>query len=547
MNTLTNTLSAQSEKTLLLLKAFEPIKNKDGLLTVKSVLDLLKETPTIPLRVYFPDDYNEIKESNLEEKKDWLSLFLSVSESPHRLNFKELGKYLNILSADKSLFPFSFKGAVFSQEDIRTIAHCLCVDDFYNTMIGNDFGCHCHHQQQNLIPIQKLVEMAKEFKSSRPKNVNKLISKKIKECFKYNYYRHCDEFSNFLMSELSDYLLKNPHFNSVYLFDLAKEPYFSVEFEDCRDKLEQVAKNILEETDKNGYAELKTHKCFNLYMSVFSHISDNEVKKHYFEKLINFVLSGEPVKKESHLFCTFDVFTGEIIERKFPIDFYEDAPYLVKQFVNDKELSKEFVSYDMLFSLKDDFFFSIGVLKFAEFLPLTEELFAEIQKRNNPPILDALYEMRPQEFPAYLFEPYNGKKLFNCLSDINKLMFLCSHGRKFYNNLELMENETSQKLDDPLAQYFDKNSANNIMTLVQNVAKDDSQKLILLLNKMVNHLEKPFNFFSHINDMNIWEEVIIEYGRQTKRSKQDVFRWLLRLYEQTKDETYTALMDKVVS
>lgn len=547
MNALTDTLSAQSEKTLMLIKACQPIKNKDSLLTVKSVLDLLKERP-IPLKVDFPDGYNEIKESNLEEKKDWLSLVLSLSEISNRFNFKELGKCLNIISADKSLFPFSFKGAIFSQEDIRTMAHCLCMEDFYNTMIGNDFGhlyqSHCY--QQDLIPIQKLVEMAKEFASKRPKNVSKLISKKIKESFKYNHHHHYGEFSNFLMSELSDYLFKNPHFNSIYLLDFAKEPYFSIEFEDCRDKLEQVAKNILEETDKKGYEELKKHECFNLYMSVFSHISDKEVKRHYFEKLINFVLSGEPLKKENHLFHTFDLLTGEVIKSKFPIDFYEEPSYLIKQFFSSRELSEEFVSYDMLFNLKDDFYFSIGVVKFAEFLPLTEELFAEIQKRNNLPILEALYEMRPQEFPTYLFESCNGKKLFSYLSDIDKLMFLCSHGGKTYNNLELLEHKSSQKSADPLIQFFDKNSANNIMNLVQNVAKDDSQKLFLLLNKMVR-LDKPFNLFSHINDMSIWEKVIIEYSRQTKRSKEDVFYWLLRLYEQTKDETYIVLMDKVTA
>lgn len=604
-------LSPTSQKTFFLLDGNRnvKIKNKDTYLSVKNVLNLLEEQPFF-FDFQFIYNYEEIKNANEEERKDWLYLLLHFfNQSPqntlinHR-TYSDIGKAMNLLAS-----PIQFKGVEYSKEDIRLLAHCSVVKGFIDfvafktrqtrqpnhccSMMGfipphftppqfaeiltsqfakrdsvlkQDIKAEFEKMRSEQVkasevevketdePLQQWIALAKKFKEQRPNDINNQLAKKLEDFADYGFSVEFELFEKFLMSELSDYLLKKPTHKSIYLFACLREPFFAIEFEHCREELEKRVKELLDETEKNNYKKLY-ESGISTYIELFNILSDKNTINGYLKRLVDTVLTiKEPLDFQGYLFYDYDETTFERINLSYPVKRFKEPPAIIKVLIKniDSVLEKGNVDYDLLFDIKDDFLFTLCVLKFAETLPLTDALFKEIDNRKNLPFMDAVRELNSHAF--HIFKRHNGRDLFGCFNDLDKLLFLrkglkviLSHKNNTVDpfdtsslGLYLLNNEEKERLFN----LIDCNTkAENALSIFKRVCKNDHTRLFLLFNEMVEW--NNFTFLDLVNDFESWEKVILDYSKNSLIAKKYSVIWLSKVAN--KDNRYLGLIDKILA
>lgn len=612
-------LSPTSQKTFFLLDSNRniKIKNKDSYLSVKNVLNLLEEQPFF-FDFQFIYNYEEIKNANEEEKKDWLSLLLHFfNQSPQNTlrhlkhqTYSDIGKAMNLLAS-----PIQFKGVEYSKEDIRLLAHCSLVKGFIDfvafktrqtrqpnhccSMMGfipphltppqlaeiltsqfakrdsvlkQDIKAEFEKMRSEQVkasevevkeievketdePLQQWIALAKKFKEQRPNDINNQLAKKLEDLAEaeYGFALDFELFEKFLMSELSDYLLKKPTYKSIYLFACLREPFFAIEFEHCREELEKRVKELLDETEKNNYKKLYESGGISTYIELFNILSDKNTINRYLKRLVDTVLTiKERLYFQGYLFYDYDQTTFERINLSYPVKRFKEPPAIIKVFIKniDSVLEKGNVGYDLLFDIKDDFLFTLCVLKFAETLPLTDALFKEIDNRENLPFMDAIRELNAPAFA--IFKRHNGRDLFGCFNDLDKLLFL----RKNLNVIQSYKNNTVDPFDtsglhllnneekERLFNLIDCNAdTENALSIFKTVCKNDHTRLFLLFNEMIEW--RSFTFLDLVNDFESWKKVILDYSKNSLVAKKYSVIWLSKIAD--KDNRYIALIDEILA
>lgn len=531
-------LSKANKRTFILLQQSFPNIQNNPILTIGHILDLFQALPEYQPHFNLLKGsriFKHVKDGNLNEKKEWLTLVLHLIDRDPKLSqqyhydideLRKIGLLLSYLS-DYDLFPIQIKGKEYSLDDISLLGSCLCTESFLSPSLMEtekaffsqfelNFDMKSSHFM-TFLSLDKWIELAKTFHTKR-KSSSARLSKAI-NVFDEDDFFDQNIFAEFSTKEITDYLFSkdfNDKTASLLILALPKSLRSEAILDEInkhgRPKLEKRVIALLENILESENFELND----KLFSTLLSFISDKERFTHYFEKLIlQYLKKQEKIEKTYAINLLF--FNSD--------DYFHFNPH----WKND-------IDFSFIANVENNTLFAKIVLKLAESLPVNESLFHVLGKRKL-----SLYTgvNKNKIFHFHLFKSHNGKRIFDYFTPLDKLFFLKDYFPVF-DRLFSFDEINQLKIED-LDYIKSLTSKQYWVKLCEKIDPVDLMKFFRELQKTTCALK----IIEKTGNKALWEKAILSYAKLGELRQFEAIQWLYSVYVDKKDDHDPFLLDLI--